>query len=117
MMRSVRWRSTFLAAASFVLTFSTDGLAQQAAGVGTVEGVIKEANTGRFIEGAQVGIIGVGLGAVTNHLGFYRIQNVPARSVEISVRMVGFTPQRKSRAVGAGATITADFDLFQTALL
>lgn len=90
--------------------------AQQAVGVGTVEGVIKEANTGRFIEGAQVVIVGVGLGAVTNHLGFYRILNVPARSVELTVRMVGFAPQRKSRAVGAGATITADFDMFQTAL-
>ena len=118
MKNSVRKRRTCLAVVGLLLAAVVGSplSAQQAAGVGTVEGVIKEANTGRFIENAQVAIVGAGLGAVTNHLGFYRILNVPARSVEITVRMVGFTPQRKSRAVAAGATITADFDLFQTAL-
>ena len=90
--------------------------AQQAAGVGTVEGVIKEANTGRFVEGAQVGVTGAGLGAVTNRNGFYRITNVPARAVELSVRMVGFAPMRRNVTVSAGATATANFELQQTAL-
>lgn len=90
--------------------------AQQAAGVGTIEGTIREANTNRVIEGAQVGVVGAAIGAVANRSGFYRITNVPARSVELNVRMVGFAPMRRTVTVTAGQVTVADFTLQQTAL-
>lgn len=117
MKNGVRRRRTRFAVAVLLAAVAAAPLsAQQAAGVGTIEGTIKEANTGRFVEGAQIGVTGAGLGAVTNRNGFYRITNVPARSVELSVRMVGFAPQRRTLSVAGGATATADFELQQTAL-
>ena len=53
-----------LAIAWLIAVATTTPLAaQQAGGVGTIEGTVKESNTGRAVEGAQVGITGAGLGA------------------------------------------------------
>ncbi|HVT41143.1 MAG TPA: SusC/RagA family TonB-linked outer membrane protein [Gemmatimonadaceae bacterium] len=90
--------------------------AQQAAGVGVIEGVIRETGTGRAIEGAQVTISAAGLGSVTNSRGVYRLVNVPAREVVVKVRMVGYTPGSKTLTVGPGQTLTADFSLAQSAI-
>jgi TonB-linked SusC/RagA family outer membrane protein len=89
--------------------------AQQAA-VGTIEGTVREANTNRVIEGAQVGVVGAAIGAVANRNGFYRITNVPARAVELTVRMVGYAPMRRTVTVTAGQVAVSDFSLQQTAL-
>ena len=90
--------------------------AQQAVGVGVVEGTVREAGTGRPLEGVQVGVTGANIGAVTNGRGTYRIQDVPARTVELRVRLVGYSPVTRSVIVAAGQVKTADFDLQQSAL-
>ena len=81
-----RRRTRFAAGLLLAAAVAVPLHAQQATGVGTIEGTITEANTGRFVEGAQVGVTGAGLGATTNCNGFYRITNVPARSIVLSVR-------------------------------
>ncbi len=111
-----RRRTRFTAGLLLAAAIAVPLHAQQATGVGTVEGTITEANTGRFVEGAQVGITGAGLGATTNRNGFYRITNVPARSVVLSVRMVGYAPTTQTVDVRSGATMTVNFALQQTAL-
>jgi TonB-linked SusC/RagA family outer membrane protein len=90
--------------------------AQQATGVGTIEGTVTEAGTGRPIEGAQVRIASVALGGVTNANGKYRIVNVPARPMELRARAVSYTPMSKTVTVTAGQSVTADFSLSQSAL-
>ncbi|HVE79961.1 MAG TPA: TonB-dependent receptor, partial [Gemmatimonadaceae bacterium] len=90
--------------------------AQEAAGVGTVEGTVRESGTNRPIEGAQVSVSGATIGAVTGGNGTYRIQNVPARAVDLRVRFVGFAPTTRTVTVVAGQTVTANFDLQPSAL-
>ncbi|MEP7344006.1 MAG: SusC/RagA family TonB-linked outer membrane protein [Gemmatimonadaceae bacterium] len=85
-------------------------------GVGVIEGTVKEANTGRPLEGVQVGALGMGLGALTNRDGNYRIVNAPARTLDLRARLIGFSAAAKQVAVRAGQTVRADFELAQSAL-
>ncbi|MBV6521426.1 MAG: Vitamin B12 transporter BtuB [Gemmatimonadaceae bacterium] len=85
-------------------------------GVGTIEGTVKDGQSGRPLEGVQVGAIGVGAGAVTNRDGFYRIANAPARALELRARLIGFSAATKQVVVRAGQAVSADFSLNQSAL-
>ncbi len=114
---SVRWKGSVAIAVAMAIGSAAGALrAQQASGVGTIEGTVTEAGTGRPIDGAQVRIASAGIGAVTNGAGKYRILNVPARPVELRVRAVSYTPITKTVTVSAGQTATADFSLAQSAL-
>jgi len=90
--------------------------AQQAPGVGTIVGVVRQTGTGQPIEGARVTISDAGLGAVTNAQGEYHLANVPARQVIVKVRLVGYTPAVKTMTVAADQTTTANFSLSQSAI-
>ena len=90
--------------------------AQQAGGVGTIEGTVRESGTMRPVEGAQVTISAAKIGAFTNAQGVYRILNAPAHANEVKVRMVGFTPGVRMVTVAAGQTVKEDFSLAQSAL-
>ena len=90
--------------------------AQQAAGVGIIEGTVRQSGTNQPLEGAQVTISAAGLGAATNSRGVYRLVNVPAREVIVKVRMVGYSPGSKTLTVAAGQTVTVDFSLSQSAI-
>lgn len=83
---------------------------------GAVEGRVTEAENARPVAGATVAITGTTLRAVTNEAGIFRIASVPARQVEVRVRMIGFAPAVKTVVVAAGQTITADFRLSISAL-
>jgi len=90
--------------------------AQEAAGVGTIEGTVREQTTGRPVELAQVHVVGKNIGAATNRDGVYRIPNVPAGPVELRIRMVGFSPTSKLVTVAAGGTQTVNFALAPSAV-
>jgi TonB-linked SusC/RagA family outer membrane protein len=113
--RSVRWKLALLGFAASMGAAVAPLHAQQA-GVGTVEGVVKEAGTGRPVEGAQVAIMNAGLGAITNSTGAYRITNVPARAVDLRVRMVGYSPVGTTVTVVAAQVVRMDFQISQSAL-
>ena len=113
MMCSVRWRSTVLAASAFVLAFATDGAAQA---VGTVEGKVTEAGSGRPLAGAQVFVAGTTVGGVTNDRGEYRITAAPARQVELRVRLIGYSPINRTVVVTAGQTVTQNIEVGVSAL-
>ena len=85
--------------------------AQQAAGVGAVEGIVKEAGTGRPIAGATVSISAAALVTVTNAVGGYRLSNVPARALEVKVRRFGYSLSSRMITVTAGGTLNQDFTL------
>ena len=114
---SLRWRSAFAGAIAVALgSMAQVSFAQQAAGVGTVEGKVTEAGTGRPVDVAQVRIALVGIGGTTNPQGHYRLTNVPARQVTLQVRAVGYTPVNKPITVTAGQTMTVDIEIVQSAL-
>jgi TonB-linked SusC/RagA family outer membrane protein len=97
-------------------TAASQLVAQEAAGVGTIEGTVREQATNRPVELAQVHIVGKNIGATSNRDGAYRITNVPAGPVEVRIRMVGFSPTSKTVTVTAGGTQTLNFALSASAV-
>jgi TonB-linked SusC/RagA family outer membrane protein len=83
---------------------------------GTIEGSILERGSGRPLGNAQVYVGGTTLGALSNSQGFYRITGVPARQVDVRVRLIGYGPESKTAIVTAGQTATVDFTIGVSAL-
>lgn len=83
---------------------------------GNIEGTITDAGTGRTLVGAQVFVSGTQLGSPTNESGVYRIAGVPARQVEIRVRLIGYAPATRTLVVTAGQTERADIKLQVSAM-
>jgi TonB-linked SusC/RagA family outer membrane protein len=115
MVSQVHRRTALLAA--IALGMATAPLAaQEAAGVGTIEGTVREQTTNRPVELAQVHVVGKNIGASTNRDGVYRITNVPVGPVELRIRMVGFSPTSRTVTVTAGGTQTVNFTLSASAV-
>jgi hypothetical protein len=72
-----------------LLIFSIPTVAQ----VGKISGIVKDANTGETLIGANVIIDGMTIGAATNIDGYYYIINVPPGVYDLKASMVGYTPQ------------------------
>ena len=85
-------------------------------GTGAIEGKVIESENGRPVSTARVVVAGTSIAATTNEAGAYRINGVPARQVELRVRMIGFAPANKTVVVTAGQTAQADFRLTVSAL-
>jgi TonB-linked SusC/RagA family outer membrane protein len=90
--------------------------AQAAQATGVIEGRVTDVAGGRALENAQVNVVGTTLGAITNPAGAFRITGVPARGVEVRVRLVGFQPATRPAAVVAGQTARVTVELRQSAL-
>jgi TonB-linked SusC/RagA family outer membrane protein len=77
---------------------------------GTIEGQVTD-ESGEILIGVNVTlqIEGRTLGASTNIDGNYRITGVPARTVEVSARFVGFRTETKEVDVTANQITTVDF--------
>jgi TonB-linked SusC/RagA family outer membrane protein len=111
------WSSTPAAAAVLAAAIVPAAVAAQpAAATGVVEGRVTDGASGRPLENAQVSVVGTTLGAITNSAGVFRIAGVPARGVEVRVRLVGFQPATRSAVVAAGQTARVTVELRQSAL-
>lgn len=66
---------------------------------GTVAGIVRD-SSGVGIAGAEVNITGTNLRAHTNPQGQFRLTNVPAGTVSVGVRRLGFFPAIASIVVG-----------------
>ena len=76
-----------------------------------IVGQVTDAGTRAGVAGAAVRVEGTGLGAITDTAGRYRILNVNPGSITLSVRRIGYVPQRKTVVVPADGEVTADFEL------
>jgi TonB-linked SusC/RagA family outer membrane protein len=111
------WSSTPAAAAVLAAAIFPAALAAQPpASTGVVEGRVTDGASGRPLENAQVSVVGTTLGAITNPAGVFRIAGVPARGVEVRVRLVGFQPATRAATVVAGQTARVTVELRQSAL-
>ncbi len=112
MITLVRWKSllkTLMAAA--VIPASA---AAQTTGI--VEGRVTEQGTSRPLAGAQVFVAGTTVGTVSAANGAYRIVGVPARTVEVRARLIGFAPLNRQATVSAGQSATVNFEMTVSAL-
>jgi TonB family protein len=79
--------------------------AQEATARGTVAGVVRD-SSGAGIGGAEITIAGTGLRAYTNPQGEFRLTNVPAGTVTVGVRRLGFIPAVASIVIAANEAAT-----------
>jgi TonB-dependent SusC/RagA subfamily outer membrane receptor len=96
-------------AASLVLLASAR-IATGQAQTGTISGTVT-GEIGQPIGGAQVALVGTGLGTLTNPNGKYTIVNVPAKEYRLRAQMIGHRPIENPVTVTAGGTVTQDFVL------
>lgn len=113
MLSSVRWKGRLLGAIALLAT-STGVVAAQATGV--IEGRVTEQGSGRPLAGAQVFVAGTTIGTVTGDQGTFRITGVPARQVEVRIRLIGYAPVNRQVVVQAGETTRLDVEVAISAL-
>lgn len=87
-----------------------------AAQTGTVQGTVVEASSQRPLAGAQIQIVGTGLGTISTAEGRFIVQRVPAGNQEVRVQLIGYAPQSREVSVTAGQTATVSFELGQSAI-
>lgn len=79
--------------------------AQAPAARGTVAGIVRD-SSGARITGAEITIVGTGQRAHTNAQGEFRLTNVPAGTLRVGVRRLGFIPTVGSVEIGPGEAAT-----------
>lgn len=72
--------------------------AQQATGV--ISGSVLAAESMRPLAGAQVGVVGTGIGALTDADGRFRLTGVAGDSAILDVRLIGFQPVKLAARTG-----------------
>ena len=110
--RSVEIRNHAIAAIAALSLLCASGVHPAAAQsrTGTITGTVT-GEVGQPLSGAQVGLVGTGLGTASNASGKYTIVNVPAGQYRIRAQMIGHRPAEDSVNVSAGAMTTQDFAL------
>jgi len=110
---STPWQAaTRLLLASFLSVFAALTPAGAAEGsAGTVTGAVSNAVTRNLLEGARVEIPKLGVSALTDATGQYRLAGVPAGTHEVVASYIGLDPLRASVIVETGRPATRNFDL------
>jgi len=80
-------------------------------GPGTISGTVINSANRTPVPNAQVTVAGSTLGAVTSASGTYTITSVPAGTVTVRLRRIGFQHAEQVVTVAANGTATADFTL------
>jgi TonB-dependent receptor len=77
----------------------------------SVQGIVKDSQTGDALPGANVILVGTSMGASTNISGQYTIRNVPAGSYQLRATYVGYKSETVPVEIKEGQTISHDFSL------
>lgn len=98
----------------FLLTMVVGGVAA-AQGRATITGTVTDSATKAPIAGAQVFVQGAAgaasIGGVSNSTGVFRIAGVPAGTVTVRVRLLGYSPTQRTVSLVAGQVATENFAL------
>lgn len=78
---------------------------------GTVQGVVKDAQTGDALPGANVMLEGTSMGASTGLNGEFTVQSVPPGSYKIRATYVGYNTKETDLVVRSGETINLTIKL------
>ena len=82
----------------------------------TIQGRVKDAQTGEALPSANVTLSGTGLGAAADVNGRYIIRNVPPGPYTLRVSYIGYKTAEVAIEVKEGATLTRDFQLESVAI-
>ena len=105
-MLSPRRLAALLALATLFATTAT------AQATGRITGIATDSATGRALSDVQIAVTGTRLGTVTDAVGRYVLSNVPAGTVSLDARRIGFQPRVvRGVVVPAGGSVTADVSL------
>ena len=110
-----RWNRALLPSLAAALLVGLPGMLS-AQDTGTLAGQVTDAQSGRPLSEAQVLVQGTGVGGLTNSSGRYVLLNVPAGSHTVRVELIGYGTATANVTVGAGASVSLDFQLSQTAI-
>ncbi|MHB1327356.1 MAG: SusC/RagA family TonB-linked outer membrane protein [Gemmatimonadales bacterium] len=78
---------------------------------GTITGSVTDQATGQPLSDARISVAGSVLQTVSDPRGNYRLVNVPAGQVSLSVRRIGYRGGDQTVTLAAGGTATANFTL------
>jgi hypothetical protein len=88
------------------------GITLQAQQNGRISGKIIDQSTQKFIRGANISLDGSGKGTQSDSLGFFRINQVPLKSYNLSVSMVGYKKSKLFNLVlNAGNELFVNIEL------
>jgi hypothetical protein len=86
-------------------------LSAQVTGTGTIEGRVFDQRRGEYLEKARIRVEGSAQEVLTDSSGTYRLTNVPAGAVKLSVFYTGLGSQNEVVNVTAGQTVQHDVTL------
>ena len=92
------------------------GLPMSAFAQGTIEGSVYDADSGDILPGAQVVILSLNQGAVSDIDGQYVIEDVPAGEYTVEARFIGYGSERQIVVVTDGESTRAEFTMGATAI-
>jgi TonB-dependent starch-binding outer membrane protein SusC len=78
---------------------------------GTISGTVVDASNQQPLQDAQVSVVGTQRGAATDQRGRFTITGVPAGTVTVRARRIGYAVGNQTVTVGTGATATVAFAL------
>jgi TonB-dependent receptor len=82
-----------------------------AASTASIEGFVKDAETGAVLPGANVILVGTSMGGATDINGKYEIQNVPPGSYVLRASYIGYQNEEFNVTIKEGLSLRQDFDL------
>jgi TonB-dependent receptor len=109
-------RQIALVSAWWILVSLIQGPHALSATSSKIEGVVKDAQTGDPLPGANILLVGTGLGSSADINGRYVIRNVPPGSYTIRATYLGYKLVENSIEVQEGVASTQDFQLVAVAL-
>jgi TonB-linked SusC/RagA family outer membrane protein len=110
-----RWRRHVTAAAVAAACLA-DTVGAQTPQRGSVTGRVLDAASQQPIASAQVQVVGTTLGALSGADGRFTIREIPAGDVTLRALRVGYAEQKRTVAVAAGETVTADIAMRTAAI-
>jgi TonB-dependent receptor len=101
----------FFLTASLILIISIFFGYTAVAANGTIQGVVRDSQTGDGLPGANVTLVKTGLGASTDVDGRYAIRDVPPGTYTLRATYVGYKEKDVSVQISEGQTLKQDFKL------
>ena len=86
-----------------------------AQGPATLVGTVRD-SSGRPLGGAVISVPGTAHSTITDAAGTYRLAALPAGTLGVAVRLLGYRPVRDTVRLTAGDTLRRDFTLFTSPL-
>jgi hypothetical protein len=84
---------------------------------GSVKGVVKDADTGEPLIGANVVLIGTTQGATTDEDGFFLVQNVADGTFKVEISYLGYQQYEQEVAVSGDEEVSLDMELTAVSLV